>query len=426
MKLIAAKCPSCGANIEVDRSLKITKCDYCHTEIMVEEAIENLLKVELKDTPTFENYLKLGNRYFDNQEFEEAYKAFSKAEEIEPDNPYVVLRRGLCRTLISEYNSLDVRSAVNGMKNAYELMTKMKLSREEINQCINDTGATLYATKKYVVDVYNRNKLNKEQTKGYIERLEACLDGYYYLDQIVEGDSALEGRIVSSIVEIIDIILGNANTAKYQLSSSYVTELKQTRQKYANRLGNNLQTAPKFAPKEKVVGVEQKTSIIWDILCYIMIFFLFILFLGSIFNKESLIIIFLWFLSMISFLPFLKKKLMKQYGSNMGIVVIVVRIVLVFTTLILFSMSPPIFAGEYHGKEGEVLTIQDGKLSIVSSDSKFSGTYSSEIVGDDYYIYVKDDHTNEERAYRYRSNDEGGSLCLLENDQCTTLYLPVS
>ncbi len=426
MKLIAAKCPSCGANIEVDRSLKITKCDYCHTEIMVEEAIENLLKVELKDTPTFENYLKLGNRYFDNQEFEEAYKAFSKAEEIEPDNPYVVLRRGLCRTLISEYNSLDVRSAVNGMKNAYELMTKMKLSREEINQCINDTGATLYATKKYVVDVYNRNKLNKEQTKGYIERLEACLDGYYYLDQIVEGDSALEGRIVSSIVEIIDIILGNANTAKYQLSSSYVTELKQTRQKYANRLGNNLQTAPKFAPKEKVVGVEKKTSIIWDILCYIMIFFLFILFLGSIFNKESLIIIFLWFLSMISFLPFLKKKLMKQYGSNMGIVVIVVRIVLVLTTLILFSMSPPIFAGEYHGKEGEVLTIQDGKLSIVSSDSKFSGTYSSEIVGDDYYIYVKDDHTNEERAYRYRSNDEGGSLCLLENDQCTTLYLPVS
>ena len=29
-------------------------------------------------------------------------------------------------------------------------------------------------TKNYIVDVYNRNKLNKEQTKGYIERLEAC------------------------------------------------------------------------------------------------------------------------------------------------------------------------------------------------------------------------------------------------------------
>ena len=70
MKLVAAKCPSCGANIKVDRSLKITKCEYCNSEIIVEEAVENLLKVELKDTPTLDNLLKLGARYFDNREFE--------------------------------------------------------------------------------------------------------------------------------------------------------------------------------------------------------------------------------------------------------------------------------------------------------------------------------------------------------------------
>ena len=192
MKLVPAKCPSCGANIKVDRSLKFTKCDYCDTEIIVEEAVDNLLKVELKDSPTFDNYLKLGNRYFDNQEFEEAYKAYSKAEEINPDNPLVVLRRGLCRTLITDYNVLDISSSINGMKTAYDLMKKMNFSKEEINNCINDTGTVLYITKKYIVDVYNRNKLNKEQTKGYIERLESCLDGYYYLDSIVDGDKALE------------------------------------------------------------------------------------------------------------------------------------------------------------------------------------------------------------------------------------------
>ena len=158
MKLVAAKCPSCGANIKVDRSLKFTKCEYCDTEIMVEEAVENLLKVELKDSPTLDNYLKLGNRYFENQEFEEAYKIYSKAEEIDPDNPIVVLRRGLCRTLITDYNVLDINSSINGMKTAYSLMKKMKISRDEINNCINDTGTTLYITKKYIVDVYNHNK----------------------------------------------------------------------------------------------------------------------------------------------------------------------------------------------------------------------------------------------------------------------------
>ena len=126
MKLIPAKCPSCGASIDVDRSLKFTKCQYCGTEIVVEEAIENLLKVELKDSPTLEIYLKLGNRYFENLEYEEAYKIYCKAEEIDPDNPIVVLRRGLCRTMIVDYNHCDVASAINGMKTSYELMKKMK------------------------------------------------------------------------------------------------------------------------------------------------------------------------------------------------------------------------------------------------------------------------------------------------------------
>ena len=33
MKLVAAKCPSCGANIKVDRSLKLTRCEYCNNKM---------------------------------------------------------------------------------------------------------------------------------------------------------------------------------------------------------------------------------------------------------------------------------------------------------------------------------------------------------------------------------------------------------
>ena len=225
MKLVAAKCPSCGANIKVDRSLKVTKCEYCDTEIIVEEAVENLLKVELKDTPSLENYLKLGARYFDNREFEEAYKVYSKAEEIDPDIPIVVLRRGLCRSIISDYNHFDVDSAVKAMKTSYDLMKKMKLSNDEILTCINDTGTVLFLSYQYVVDVYKNNKLNKEQTKGYIDRLEECLKGYQYLDTIVENDQQLQDRILNSMIIIIDTILGNSDDSKYQLSSSYISEL---------------------------------------------------------------------------------------------------------------------------------------------------------------------------------------------------------
>ena len=423
MKLVPAKCPSCGANIKVDRSLKFTKCDYCDTEIIVEEAVDNLLKVELKDSPTFDNYLKLGNRYFDNQEFEEAYKAYSKAEEINPDNPLVVLRRGLCRTLIADYNVLDISSSINGMKTAYDLMKKMNFSKEEINNCINDTGTVLYITKKYIVDVYNRNNLNKEQTKGYIERLESCLDGYYYLDSIVDGDKALEKRILSSIIEIIDIILGNSNDAKYHLSSSYISEMKDKRRNYVDRLGTDYKMGKKNASREKVVEVDGHSSIIWTVLCYVMVVFLFILFLGSIFTHEGVISIVLWFLSMISFLPFIKKYLVGKFGSIAGRVVIIIRIVLFLFAFILFASSPSPFEKTFYRDEVSI-SFHKGSFEL-KKDNTISGKYHWDSKDNDYYIYVQTDD-NQNLEYRYRENDEGGSLCLLENDKCIETYLPSS
>ncbi len=421
MKLVPAKCPSCGANIKVDRSLKFTKCDYCNTEIIVEEAVDNLLKVELKDSPTFDNYLKLGNRYFDNKEFEEAYKAYSKAEEINPDNPLVVLRRGLCRTLITDYNVLDIISSINGMRTAYDLMKKMNFSKDEINNCINDTGTVLYITKKYIVDVYNRNKLNKEQTKGYIERLESCLDGYYYLDSIVDGDKALEKRILSSIIEIIDIILGNSNDAKYHLSSSYVSELKDKRKNCVNRLGTDYKKVETNVSKEKVVDVDGHSTIIWTVLCYVMVVFLFILFLGSIFTSDGILSIGLWFLCMISFLPFIKKYLVGKFGSNVGKVVIIIRTLLFLLAFILFASSPSPFERTFYLDDVSI-SFHSGLFEL-KNDSIISGKYHWDSKDNDYYIYVQTDD-NQNLEYRYRENDEGGTLCLLENNKCIETYLP--
>ena len=422
MKLVAAKCPSCGANIKVDRSLKVTKCEYCDTEIMVEEAVENLLKVELKDTPSLENYLKLGNRYFDNREFEEAYKVYSKAEEIDPDIPIVVLRRGLCRSMIADYNHFDVSSAIKAMKTAYDLMKKMKLSNDEILVSINDTGTVLFSTYQYVVDVYKNNRLNKEQTKGYIDRLEECLKGYQYLDGIVEGDQELQDRILNSMIIIIDTILGS--DSKYQLSSSYVSELNQKKKEYSDRR-TKVMVKPSFHPSEKVVGVQGKTTIIWDILCYITIAFLFLMFLGSIFNYESILVIILWLLTLISFIPQIKRALIQKNGSKMGIIVIITRIVLFVTVFILFAGGPMKFENTYRGEDGVKITIKEGKFTIIDGDEKTTSTYHWDSQDDDYYITVKGKNGEEDFKYRYRSSDEGGSLCLLENDKCTTIYLPV-
>ena len=422
MKLVAAKCPSCGANIKVDRSLKVTKCEYCDTEIMVEEAVENLLKVELKDTPTLDNLLKLGARYFDNHEFEEAYKVYSKAEEINPDIPIVVLRRGLCRSINSDYNHFDVSSAINAMKTSYDLMKKMKMSKEDIYISINDTGTVLFLSYQYVVEVYKKNKLDKEQTKGYIERLEECLNGYQYLDTIVEGNQVLQDKILNSMIIIIDTILGNSVSSKYQLSSSYINELKTKKKKYIARR-KTVMEKPTYNDDEKVVGLDGKKNIIWNILCYLMIAFLFIMFLGSIFNRENIFIILLWLLSIISFIPQIKRHLIKKFGSSVGTIVIVVRIILLLGTFIFFASSPLVFEKSFTNEGVEVM-FQSGSFTIKSDDVVISGTYEWESKGNEYYIHGKDSKNNK---YEYRfiyNEDTGGSLCLLDGDVCQIIYSP--
>ena len=45
VKLQAAKCPQCGADIEVNPSLEKTICQYCGTTILIQDAVQKI-KVE--------------------------------------------------------------------------------------------------------------------------------------------------------------------------------------------------------------------------------------------------------------------------------------------------------------------------------------------------------------------------------------------
>ena len=423
MKLTAAKCPSCGADIKVDRSLKFTKCEYCNSRIIVEEAIENLIQVELKDTPTLDNYMKLGDRYYHNKEFEEAYHAYSKAEQIDPDNPFVVLRRGLSRSMATDYNHFEVTSAISGLKTSISLMKKMSFSRKDINQSIDETVRVLVISRNFLLEVYQNHSFTMDQTIGYIERLEACLDGFYYLDSVVENNTVLEQTIVRSIVETIDMILGKANESNYQLNHSFVKELKNKRKQYFSRVKGSY-SVKNVSTKGKVVAIQEKHSIIYDILCYLMIFFLGIMFLGSIFTHESIFIIFVWILCIISFIPPIKKLFMKHFGVSFGWIMIVIRISLLIIAFLILASGESEFENSYKGEDGVIITLDNGKFTMKDHNTIIEGDYHWDTKNNDYYIHVEG-NDNQNYEYRYRNTNDGGSLCYLVKNKCSHIYLPI-
>ena len=84
MKLVAAKCPCCNANIEVSPDAETTKCRYCGSAILVEDAIKKYTiefsgEVGISGISSLENDLKLGSQYLEVKEWTNAYHMFSNA-----------------------------------------------------------------------------------------------------------------------------------------------------------------------------------------------------------------------------------------------------------------------------------------------------------------------------------------------------------
>ena len=71
MKLVAAKCPSCGASLNVNPKQETAKCEYCNQTILIDDAmakykLEISGSVEIKNLPQHDNILKLANRNYNN------------------------------------------------------------------------------------------------------------------------------------------------------------------------------------------------------------------------------------------------------------------------------------------------------------------------------------------------------------------------
>lgn len=82
MSFVAAKCPGCGASIQLPDDRKSANCMYCGTSVIVEEAV----KLAAASGPDAKTLVELGNSSLEAGRDEEAYSYFSRATELELNN----------------------------------------------------------------------------------------------------------------------------------------------------------------------------------------------------------------------------------------------------------------------------------------------------------------------------------------------------
>ena len=223
VKFVAAKCPSCGANINVDQNDNKTKCNYCHSTIIVDDAIKRYQieisgKVEVSNLPTVENYLLNGSRYYDNNDYEEAYRQYNKVIEINPNNFLAILRNGICKSLYTRKYDYNINPLHNGIRQARDILNKNKEESTDINY--NKIASEGFRAAKLMEECaknfYNKDCNYRDMLDNF-QMLFDCIFIYADCEKIAK-DSNLKICILKSVVDLADyMIVGrNYRTGKYR------------------------------------------------------------------------------------------------------------------------------------------------------------------------------------------------------------------
>ena len=215
MKFVAAKCPSCGANIEVEPNSDRTKCEYCKTQIIVEDAIAKLKvelsgEVEIKNLPKLEDYLKNANRNYENGNFADALKYYEKVLELEPDSYIAVLLCGICKSMVSiDYN---FNWFLDGLKDSCQLLGD-EPTKEEYDFVAHESYTANEYMENALKKLYDDKKCNKDDMNILLLKQLDCLGLYMEIETIASiinekfNDSELLKQILKSEIELADYIL---------------------------------------------------------------------------------------------------------------------------------------------------------------------------------------------------------------------------
>lgn len=103
VKLISAKCPNCGASLKLSKEEEIVKCEYCHQNIIVDEAIACYkLKitglVSVEGIQTNSELITAANELLKMEEYLKAKRKFLEFTEKNPKDYQGWLGLLICRT----------------------------------------------------------------------------------------------------------------------------------------------------------------------------------------------------------------------------------------------------------------------------------------------------------------------------------------
>lgn len=274
MKLIAIKCPNCGAQVDFDREKNMCICNYCNSKIFFDDEVlkyrvELNGKIELKNAPKLENYLKLGRRYYKNGEYMEAYKVYTQAMEYDADNLEAMFRRELCQILM---NSDDFN--INGIINLIDEINDTSNYNNETIKYINELYIAIGNIQESIILKCKTCVLTNEQAysaSDMLHKIILCYEKIYNFSLKLKSSDDFKLNIINDILYIVDYKISVAS--RIRLDRAYYYEIKKVYTQEKNKIVPlSKEEIKRNAKIEKNKRIKTKVIIILAVSIYVMFF----------------------------------------------------------------------------------------------------------------------------------------------------------
>lgn len=353
MKLVAAKCPNCGANLDVNPNDETIKCQYCRSSILVDDAIAKYKleisgEVEIRNLPKIDNYLKIADRNYQTKEYDEAYKTYAKIIELDPNNTISLLRYGICKTLLNNYIDFSLKYLNNTFIEVINLIKENNEYEKNIESYVDETcnaiDESLYAVRKY----YNSYTVNSSDLSQIQTKLMSIVECY---ETILEHTSIYKTHIVQQLTSVLKDIIkdksyktgtdreGGDFLNTYRISFSQKEALTKKLNYYENILNpanseeegcNDKNKVKKGSIKINNIGLLQNNIKVNNTIIAIDIF-LWLLILGSFISGQIVSSLIMIFIFLIITFEKVSEKLFKKDHKKKKYCIIILVIILFIT-----------------------------------------------------------------------------------------------
>lgn len=235
MGLVSAKCPNCGADIQVDESRTTGFCQYCGSSIEIQSAIQ-LVKIDKSDD--YDNFIKLAREAAKVANFDEALSYVKKALEISPQSSLAWKMKMFYMAGVPEIEPnakyitgnyfYDIRAAQELIEAGKNMVKYAKTKDEEKQEVENarKTANSLFLNLAYT-QFSNACGLYGD-TDCLYQRLQE-LEDYFYQGQIAHwGQHDHEVQLANEDSENISYIDGVENIGFALVNALYKQELTPT------------------------------------------------------------------------------------------------------------------------------------------------------------------------------------------------------